>query len=214
MHYCGGATLKGCDELLNHLTAVELTFRADSQLKDIAFLIARARGDFETALETTLAGLHAVVFDSMRDVMEIEFLLRDFVDNPGHMNEWLTVSDRKRREKFDPAMLRKRFAERQGSKPEDMIEAKDYKAHSQYLHVTPYSNPFGSPGFVDDSHPGILGAYFWELLEHGRRLIFVIFRLQNNIETFQALSEQNGPNLPLFHDAWERSRIRYAMWNP
>jgi hypothetical protein len=214
MHYYGGATLKGFDELLNYLTSVELMFRANTRLKDIAFLIVRAQGDFETALETTLSGLHAVVFDSMRDIMEIEFLLRDFVDDASHINEWLTLSDRKRREKFDPAVLRKRFAERQGSRPEDMIEAQDYKAHSRYLHVTPYTNPFGSPGFVDDSHPGMLGACFWEILEHGQRLIFVIYRLLNNVETSEALSEENGPNLPLFHDAWERSKIRHALWNP
>jgi len=71
---------------------------------------------------------------------------------------------------FCPARLRKRYAARLGKKPEDMFEALYYKAHSQALHVGPRANLFANPGISD----GIWyqsDACFWELYEHGRRLL-------------------------------------------
>ncbi|HEY0377577.1 MAG TPA: hypothetical protein VGC87_11695 [Pyrinomonadaceae bacterium] len=85
--YSSGVRLKGLEQLQSHLIIVEQSFQRNRTLKKVAFLIARAKADFETALEAVLSGLHGVVFDAMRDVMEVEFLLRDFLYESSHIDD-------------------------------------------------------------------------------------------------------------------------------
>ena len=83
----GGVRLKGYEELIGHLEDLERVFEKSRRLRSISFLVGRARGDFHTALEAALSGFHAVAFDAMRDVMEIEFLFREFYYEPNHIEE-------------------------------------------------------------------------------------------------------------------------------
>jgi hypothetical protein len=142
-HLISGSRLAGLEALSLHLTKLENTFQSHPDLNNIAFLINRVKGDYEKALEAALSGLHSVASDSMRGVMEIEFLLRDFLHEPKHINEWLTSNEKERYKKFKPAALRERHAQRLGNKPQDMSEAVDYKGHSMFLHVSPVLYPFG-----------------------------------------------------------------------
>lgn len=174
-----GARLRGLEELLRELEVSESIFRETSQLRPAATLLRRAIGYYQIGVEASLSGLHSVVLDSMRSVMEIEFLLRDFAADANLLTEWLGATERERYKRFRPAVLRQRHAKRLGSKPEDMCEAVDYKAHSETLHVGPRPHPIagvgiaGEVGFLSD-------ACFWEMYEHGRRLLWSIELFAHN----------------------------------
>ena len=52
-------------------------------MSEVAFLIRRAAADYEMAIEAALSGMNTVVFDAMRDVMEIEYLQIDLLPRSG-----------------------------------------------------------------------------------------------------------------------------------
>ena len=123
--------------MLGYLNDLRRTYSDDDQLAGIAWLLDRTKADFITALDAALAGLNGVAFDAMRDVMEIEYLLRDFRYDPSAIARWL--SDKHRRD-FMPVKLRERHARKLGVAVKDLPDSQDYKIHSEGLHV--------SPGFV------------------------------------------------------------------
>jgi hypothetical protein len=174
--------------------------------------VGRARGDFQTALEATLSGFHSVAHDAMRDVMETEFLLREFYHEPKHIGEWLHCTPKQRNEGFRPGLLRQRHARRIGKEPQDLGEASDYRAHSTFLHVSPYRNPFGGPGLADSDVPFAADSCFWEIFEHARRLVFVAHRLRRKVAPH--LKSPRGPERGLKHlrDAWQRTQQMQAVF--
>ena len=115
--------LAACDEILAYLSAIDQYFRENYVLTKIVFLVHRAYGDFVTAIEGSLSGFHKVVSDAMRDVMEIEFLIRDFTIFPSNLDEWLSGSEKVRRNKYSSAALRRRYAASKSNNPQDMNEA-------------------------------------------------------------------------------------------
>jgi hypothetical protein len=173
-----GVRLAGCDDLIDHLGRLEQTYKRNKRLAPVAFLIERAHGDFVTAIEAILSGFHVVVQDAMRDVMEIEFLLRDFAYEPHRMAEWLEGTDQHRWNRFRPAVLRQRYAARIGIKPEDLPEARDYKAHSLFLHVSPLKGYLGPHGVMTSNDPLLINVCFVEFLEHAGRLVVAAHRLK------------------------------------
>jgi len=92
--YLRGARLDGLEELHAYLTEVEQALAAAESGRKIAFLIQRAQADFDVALEATLSGYVSLAHDAMRDVMEIEFLLRDFAAEPANLDAWLTANSK------------------------------------------------------------------------------------------------------------------------
>lgn len=109
-HLCG-VRLKGLEQLHTYLDLAEESYKTIPDLAALAFLIARVRADFQTALEATLFGYQGVASDAMRDVMEIEGLLLDFAANPGNAGEWLGSDWRMRtgRRKYGPGTVRGRL---------------------------------------------------------------------------------------------------------
>jgi hypothetical protein len=133
--------LRALEEILTYTRELESYCGSEEHVSRLAFLLRRAHGDFATAIDALLSGFHKTVLDSMRDVMEIEFLLRDFALNHSHIAEWLTASEKVRRAKFQAGSLRQRYATSRGQAPPDMPEATDYRGHSMLVHVLPYDNP-------------------------------------------------------------------------
>lgn len=88
--------LQGIDEVFEYLSQAEELFRQDAELKPLAVLLRRARGDFEIDAEAIFSGLPLVASNAMRDVMEIHYLLRDFLDDPARIESWLTASNETR----------------------------------------------------------------------------------------------------------------------
>lgn len=207
-----GIRLKGIEELIAHLPEVSAVYQRNRKLRRIAFLIDRAQGDFVTALEATLSGFHLVTFDAMRDVMEIEFLLRDFYYEPSHIAEWLDGGDECRYSKFRPAILRHRHAARFERQPQDLSEAKDYKGHSMFLHVSPYRNPFGEFGLNQSDQGFAADSGFWEMYEHGRRVVHAIHNLRRKVA--RHLKSPWGPERGLknFKRGWHATQTMQTVF--
>ena len=210
--YLGGARLRGYEELINHLEQLEYVFQRSRRLQGISLLIRRVRGDFQLGLETTLSGFHSAAHDAMRDVMEVQFLLREFYYEPSRIEQWLQATPKELNNKFRPTILRQPHAKRLGSRPEDVAEASDYRGHSMWLHVSPYPHPFGGTGFSGPEGPFDTDLCFWEMFEHGRRVLFEAHRLRRKAAPH--IKSPWGPwrGLKEFRDAWQRTQEMQAIW--
>lgn len=209
--YLSGARLHGLEQLLSYLDALRDAYAREHGLQALELLIARAIGDFETALEATLSGYQGVAADAMRDVMEIEYLLLDFATTPEHAAQWLAADRRQRLRVFAPAKVRDRLVAA-GLPPfgrEDW-EAVDYRAHSEALHVTPHELAVGSRGMESNPSGSMWAdAGFIEMFEHGWRFI----RAAELLRMTHVGEEDMTPLAPLeaFFDARDRTRELLEM---
>lgn len=210
--YISGVRLRGLEELLVFLKTVELSFQRQMRIKRLATLVARARADFETAIEANLAGFHGVVSDSMRDVMEIEFLFREFRFEPDAIDEWLSADQKTLYNKFRPFVLRQRHAARLGRQPQDVAEATDYKAHSMALHVAPGSVPLASKGFNQGQLPFEEDSGFWEIFEHARRLIGATYELMRKIAPRAIKWKDPEKQIPRFTEGWRATQQMQSIF--
>lgn len=78
-------------------------------LDQIAPLVERIQGEYEEMFEAFLAGELFPLEDAARTIMEAEWLLRCFVDDPPLVALWGSSSAEDRRKLFSPAALRKRL---------------------------------------------------------------------------------------------------------
>jgi len=139
------------------------------------FLLDRARGDLEIALEAVLSGLHTTVADAMRDMMEITYLMRDFFYEPSHIEKWMSSTDKVRRDFFAPVKLREREAKRLNIDVKDLPDSGDYKAHSMDLHVNPFLPLVAVHRGVDRTDDALeLRKTLWEILFHTDTFLIVI----------------------------------------
>lgn len=166
--------LQGLEEFLRELNRLALVSMAVDKTYSVSHLLVRAVHDFILAVDGTLAGVHTTVFESMRDVMEVELLVREFQNQPHRISEWATADNDTLKKKFAPGVLRQLHAKRLGVKPQDVPGYTDYQGHSIGVHVTPFSEfpPFGSRDMiVDPSDPFAVEACFWEILGHAHSLL-------------------------------------------
>jgi hypothetical protein len=203
--YAGGARLRGLDQLLAYLAAARKTYAEHPHLRPLAPLIDRLQADFETALEATLSGFSGVMSDGMRDAMEIELLLLDFAAHPGHVPQWLSADERERWQRFRPAVLRERLRAAGVEAYTSSSGRVDYAAHSMALHVTPHTAPIGARGLgpAEEQDEVVADAGFWEIFEHGARVLQAIESLR--------LRQRAGPDEPLSPlDQFSDARARTA----
>ncbi len=184
----------GLDEFLGYIGMLVALYRQDETLRTIAFLVTRARNDFDVAIEGTFAGMHSVVSEAMRDVMEIEFLLRDFLHIPSNLTEWLTADDKTRRTNFKPYDLRQREAKRLGMDVKALPDSTDYQAHSMALHVTPVISAFENLGVVKGvmagGDPFYAETCFVDIFVHAYRIAVTGYHL----------GKQTAPQLDFGHE--------------
>lgn len=199
----GGARLRGLEQLMSYLDIAHDRYLANQDLRPAAILVARLIADFETALEATLSGYQGVMSDAMRDVIEIECLMLDFVLDLERLLDWTEASDAERRKRFAPVRVRERLEEEGVTEFSSSALGLDYRAHSQALHVTPRRSPVAPRGLLDpEDAPLWSDAGFWEMFEHGWRALFAVEALRTAGET-----SDTTPLAPLddFHDARERT---------
>lgn len=206
-----GARFAGLDEMLRHLDSLWTACEATPATVKIAFLIERCTADFETAIEATLSGYMAVAADSMRDVMEIENLMRDFALNPSHVDEWLTGSSAIRRRKFAPRAVRARLHAGHDPRFTDSPVSIDYRAHSEALHVTPHRHPIAIRGVSTEQGWGG-DAGFWEIFEHFRRLHDALERIISTVAKGSELDRVARSDLPDVRDAWKRTQEMQSIF--
>jgi hypothetical protein len=205
-----GARLAGINDLLLYLDRTVEKYETNEDLSKISFLVRRLVADFETALEATLSGYLAVATDAMRDVLEIEYLLLDFVVDPSDVDLWLSGTQYG---KFLPRELRKRLrAAGVAEFTSSVMENADYKAHSAALHVSPRRPVIGDKGRASD--PFELDAGFWEVFEHARRVLLALEACGLAIadEAWTEQSKRDGVLLDRIADAHSRTQEMQAMY--
>jgi hypothetical protein len=178
-------------------------------------LVSRLKKDFETALVSFVVGMDQAAFDAMRDAMEAGYLLRDFTLEPARIVEWLSLSDKERWNRFGPNVLRQRFASSQGVAVTDLLDSKEYCAHSSMLHVSPEEDGFVHRGVSRSPHPEF-GASFAlaDILHHARDTVFL---LASFVATFSSGQNTDDPTIfvPHLRVAFEHTMKRYngaLMW--
>jgi hypothetical protein len=190
--------LEGLDTFSAFLDAATKWFREFPELNPITFLLARAGADFVTAVEATISGFHAVAWESMRDVMEIELLLAEFTDDPAQMEKWRTASKRVRRNVFSHGELRKRKAMRLGLSLSELPDTVDYGGHSTVLHVNPVRNPFGNRGLSRSGMDVGSDACFWDIYQHAQNLFKVILDLFGKFGESREVEGWKPPSIERF----------------
>ena len=209
LHYLGGTSLKGLDNLLSYLAESEKAFHENEHLSKYHYFLVRIKGDFEIAIEAFLSGLHPSIFDVMRDAMEVEFLLRDFLIWPSHFDEWLE-NDGKNNKKFQPASLRRRFSDYCGHC--DIQGTLDYKIHSQLLHVTPKISDIRGLTINSDNDVASKSICLWEIMQHAMKIVLLIHRYQFSIPIKTPVNFKDLIGLENFYFSWEKCLSRYRMW--
>lgn len=163
--------LPGFDQVLLQCSQLNAYFDGTKQLKLIAFLVRRAQADIEIAIEALLVGRQALVSDAMRDVMEIEMLLRDFAARPSSIADWVSADERTLRNRFSPKEIRRRLAnDLYPGKGFDLPEADEYAVHSSVLHPSPHGNAHQEKQRDATMHDGRVLFESGEVLEHAIRL--------------------------------------------
>ncbi|MBI1902756.1 MAG: hypothetical protein HYS13_16790 [Planctomycetia bacterium] len=192
----------GFEELFRFLDAASQRFAQHPLLNKVAALVQRLRADFETGLCAFLSGLDQATFDSMRDVMEIEYLLREFLHEPASVDPWLDATDEDRWRKFGPGQLRRRHAARLGISTDELLDTYEYRAHSATLHVSPHGMFPVERGVSKSPYPQ-LGAAFAlaDILHHARDIVFLIYKL----------AEGSSPSLKLDHDPATMPKLQSAF---
>jgi hypothetical protein len=210
-----GSYFAGLEEVLSCLDATRNAYEQSKTLKDIAFLILRARSDFESSIDVALAGFNGMALDAMRDVMEIEYLLRDFLSDRKQIQKWLTADQDQLIKDFSPEALRRRYAKACGKTPNTLPDTFEYRAHSEGLHVSPsfMLSDLAGKGFTEAPSPRGVEFCFWDIFEHSRRVIIVANDLGKDIEG----SKWNGPDpktsMPEAAKAWERTRAMVKFFS-
>src|SRR5215216_5793396 len=125
----------GIEQLMRSLLIIEAEYDKHSSLRHVSFLISRISEDFEAALESCLAGYYYITSDRMRDVLEIELLLKNFLIDHTRIEDWLNGDDDTIKDKYNPNAMRQRIAKTLGVLVKDLRGADDYKAHSKMLHL-------------------------------------------------------------------------------
>ena len=200
--YNGGVRFRGVECLLLHLPKVDLAYRQGPDLRKIAFLVTRAQTAFEFCIEAGLVGYFAFAMDSLRSVMEIEFLLAEFAARPSALTEWLQLPDKEREKQFSPNRLRQLKANRLGIEISHLRDHADYRGHSMLLHVAPDQRTPFPRGRLDDDH-ALRDMVFWEFFEHGRRLLEAADELLLS-KTPSWIRSIDNPDLKEFVTAYNR----------
>ncbi len=200
--------LAAIDELLGYLRTSKDRYEAHTHLRRVTSLLDRARGDFEAAFLNALEGLTWITNDRMRDVMEIEYLFREFRIWPASLAEWVDADARKRRNYFSSRALRARFAKINGLTVDQLQDTLDYRAHSAFLHAGGLPLVGITYGVDLDDYESTLHMALWEMLQHGRLLTFQVHGLYRS----RAPRAKIGPSpqqggLPFLKRAWEMSRV-------
>lgn len=212
LQYLDGDRLRGYEELIDHLEQLEITFQQSRRLQPLSLLIRRVRNDYHTAMEATISGFHAVAYDAMREVMEVEFLLREFNHDAARIEEWLQATPQELRDKFQPGVLRSRHANRLGIQPRELPESADYRGHSMLIHVLPYENPVGGSGLAQQEDPFIVDSCFWDMFEHARRMLIQAHCLRRKLA--RHIKSPWGPErgMKQFRRAWTSTQMMQKIW--
>lgn len=161
--------LQAYEDVVRHLDDLQALDGLDEH---VAGLIGRCREDVMLSVDAVVAGDLARVTDLGRDLMEIEFLIRDFISYPDNLREWAEASEGKRNDKFGFARLAARQEKERGLPHGHLLpERREYKAHSASTHPAPAGRP---EPFAGDPQNFIVNAVTEILIHHTQRVVIAL----------------------------------------
>lgn len=198
-----GQRLRGLEELLTHLDKVASSLEGGRAEQALSRLVLRTTSDFETALEAGLSGYLAVASDAMRDVMEATDLILMFSTDTQLVEAWLDTPRDVHWKKFSPSAVRKHLLKHRVKYVHDSQATRDYKGHSEVLHVNPWPLLVGEKGIAK---PGVLvnDMHFWEIFMHARDLVFALDALRD-AEQYVWSGVERAENLREVAAAYDRT---------
>jgi hypothetical protein len=210
--YLDTPILPGLNRLLERLDLAGDAYDKDDRLKPASVLVRRAHEDFACAIVCSFSGLSYACRDQVRDVMEIEYLLRDFRYDLGRLDQWAKATPDQERARFAPGILRQREAKRRGIGINKLVDSLDYSLHSKALHVSKASLRSVSRGVeADRGQIGVLHGDqdLWEIFIHASRLLEQVTGLYEAA----GLSAPDAPEDDPFDVAWracEKAQAHYV----
>lgn len=129
--------LQAIELLLDFLISASNLLKKNEGTSALIFIPERIADDVRVSLDGLLSGYLQIPSDAMRDIMETEFLIRDFALDPEQINVWRNADENVLRRKFRPVHLRQRQASALGVPITEVHGATDYGTHSRLLHVGP-----------------------------------------------------------------------------
>ncbi len=193
--------LEAYEDIVRHLEEIR---ELDALDEHVANLVGRCREDVVFSMDALLVGDDARIADLGRDMMEIEFLIRDFTGAVGNLREWADAAEGKRNDRFAFGRLASR-EERRLHFPDGQLlpDRREYQAHSASTHPTPDGRPNLWTG---DANGFIVHAASEILLHHAGRVIsaMYLYREKTAGAPFAAMTESHG--LDLLSEAAKRQR--------
>lgn len=176
--------LQAIDLLLDFLISASESLKGASETQDLAFLPDRIADDVRMSLEGILSGYLQIASDAMRDIIETELLIRDFVLDPNQIDKWRDADDEVLRRSFQPRHMRQRQANARDCDIRDVPGATDYAAHSQLLHVRPSSLFPRSPesGAMAGYRVLVLLDVIGDVMFHGTSVVQALGLLLNAVD--------------------------------
>jgi hypothetical protein len=190
--------LQGLDCFSAFLQAVIAWSHRFEDLRAFTFLLQRAGADFVTAIHAVTTGFHAIAWESMRDVMEVELLIEEFLDSQSQLKVWAEADQSMRRTQFSHGALRKRKAARLGVKPSELPDAVDFAGHSMVLHVNPIANPFGGRGVAKEAVDVGADACFWDIYQHSFRIFRLLLAMLGTFGESHSVEGWSPPSVDKF----------------
>jgi hypothetical protein len=166
---------------LNEIVAHFNVLNGMEAREEILKLIRRAKWDVIECVEAMLRDDEGNSSNLCRDLMEIEFLFRDFAREPTQIDAWLSLGEHHRNQQFGFGKLLGREAQAQavphGKALPDKLE---YAAHSIALHPTPKAEDHSDHSSIDDltSLSGTAG----DLIQHVARVFEALELLLDSLD--------------------------------
>jgi len=202
------SALNGLEDVLSGLEHLVGIFQREDSTRAVALLLERAQADFHIALSALVDGFHSVLNDSMRDVIEIELLLRDFSYDPDRAAKWLTATREQPRKDFSARAVRDRVARNlTGQEGYKLPDENEYSAHSELLHVTPLEAATDMKKLFADPGHGSLHNGIQEIGRHSMTL----FQAANScLRAFQLPDNEAAPRTGHFRRMMDQANLQLA----
>ena len=136
-------------------------------------LVIRAKRTVQSASLLALGGFEIPAITLLRDLLEIEFLLRYFIKNPNRISTWLKADRRTRTTVFSPAALRRDIAE----KNKDLLDRMnaDYVTHCEIVtHPSPASLIFQRSVGIERLQELLIWSSIIEVTIHSKAIAFLV----------------------------------------
>jgi len=165
------------EALIGFWNELEASYANIDELQAVRPLVTRGRQDIEVCIYLLDSGLYALVSDCARDLMELEFLFRHFVQERGTLGQWLVANEETRQKGFSANALRQAEANRRRVPVKQLPDSSDYKGHSQALHVS--LREIIPRGFTIELTASLIpeSMAMHEVLQHGSKTSWQIWRL-------------------------------------